>query len=111
MNDYPNESDAIRDDSPWSVEPPKERTEAEQKEREKVNTSIGVIKDVLEWFDTNAQFYNSLDAINVDESTDPNSALVAMNTAKKMKAAFESQATAFRRDFAKYLIEEPADEA
>jgi hypothetical protein len=103
MNDYPNESDAIREDGPWSVEKPEERKEAEQKEQEKVNSSIAVIQDVLDWLDKCAESYASIDSLNVDEQTDPNAALVAMNTAKKMRAAFQSQAAAFRSQFSKHL--------
>lgn len=107
MDDYPNQSP----NEAWAPEKPKDRQEQETKERTKVTTSIGVIEDVIKWFDTNADQYGSIDALNIDEKTEPTAALIAMNTAKKLREAFKAKSAIFRAEFSKYLKEEPTDPA
>lgn len=101
LDEYPNSSET------WAVEPPEDRKEAEQKEQAKVSTSIGVIQDVLDWFDANAALYASTDALGVDEATPNDQAKLAILHAKKMRLAFQAKSNEFRAEFAKYLQEEP----
>lgn len=100
MDEYPNESDA------WYPEPPIEQVEAEAKQIAKVTTSIGVIQDVLDWFDANANLYSSVDSLGVTVNTPEADAKLAILLSKQMRAAFQSKAVAFRSEFAKYLDEE-----
>lgn len=93
MNDY----------EAYSVEPPAERLTAEAEEQNKIASSIGIIEDILEWFDANIALYSSVDALNVDDETSDTDAKVAILLSKRLKAAFEGKAQAFRTDFNMYM--------
>ena len=106
MNEYPNSSEALQ---PWSPEEPVEKTKAVEKENRKVTSSVGVIKDVLKWFEANSVLYSSIDGLGITESTTGEDTKVAVLTAKKLKAAYESKGIEFRNEFKKFLKD--ADEA
>lgn len=105
MDDYPNSSE------PWQIETPPERKEAETKEKEKATSSIGVIKDVLDWFEKQSSDYASPEVLaNITINTPATDIKYAVLLAQKMKTEFEVKARAFRTEFAQY-IKEDADEA
>lgn len=106
MNDYPNESDALHENGPWSVEKPEERVEAEQKENEKVSSSIAVVQDVLDWLDGVASDLSSVDSLAIDDSTPDDQVKLAVLLSKRMRVAFQSKSMQFRTEFAKHLKEE-----
>jgi hypothetical protein len=108
--DYPNESDAIRDQEPWSPEKPEEQVQEEQKEHSQAVASAPVVNDILEWLDGQAAFYTSIDSIQVDTKTSANDVRVAMALAKKMQSAFQSKAAEVRTKYASQL-KEPANGA
>lgn len=87
----------------YSPAPPPERLQAEAEEQTKIASSIGVIEDVLKWFNANVTLYSSVDALGVDDSTSDSDAKVAILLSKKMKAAFEGKAQAFRTEFGTYI--------
>lgn len=107
MDEYGSSSEVISDAAAWAPEKPAERKEAEQKEESKVTSSLGVIQEVLDWFELNANLYASVDALGVNESTPDTDVKVAVLLSKKMRGAFQSKGVEFRATFAKYLKEEP----
>lgn len=106
MEDYPNSSEAFE---AYAVEKPEERKQAEAKENEKITSSVGVITDVLEWFEAKTEQYRSVQSINITESTDPNNVMAQVIAAQRLSVELENKAGEFRRDFAKFL--DTADEA
>jgi hypothetical protein len=56
----------------YSPEPDKERIETEEQERSKAVSSMPIIQDVLDWFDTQiAEYKNPLLITGVTYKTDP----------------------------------------
>lgn len=97
MDDYPNHSES------FYPEAPKERVEAEEKERTRVTSSIAVVQDVIDWLVSTAELYARIDSLEIDEKTEPTAALIAMNTAKRMRSAFLIKAGEFKTEFAEHL--------
>jgi hypothetical protein len=104
MDDYPNSSE------PWQPEAPDERVEAEQQEMDKLTSSVGVINDVLTWFETQAELYRTVDALGVQDNTPAEDVKYAVMLAKKMRAEFQSKSVAFRTEFAQYLRQKEVED-
>jgi hypothetical protein len=103
--DYPNSSET------WVPEPPEERKQAERKEQEMVTSSVGVIKDVLEWLKENIDATDSLTAAR-RESRDRGISLEEMGTAFEiLKGLLEGKEAEFKGRFAQYIEKDDADEA
>lgn len=99
--EYGNSSEVFMEDIP------EERKDVEQAEQAVISSSVGVIQNVLDWFDQQAAFYGSTDALNIDSGTDPQTIAITVCTAKEVKAKFASKAAEFRSQFAEYLKEDP----
>jgi len=94
----------------WIPEKPTERKEVEDQEQVKVSSSIGVIKEILDWFEKQTEGYKKNEAIaGVTVNTPADDVKSAVLLAHGMSAQFESKAAEFKRDFAKYLKEGPIE--
>jgi hypothetical protein len=111
MNDYPNEGDALIEAEAWTPEKPEERKEQEESEQAMVNTSVGVIKDVLEWLEAIKQDTDSLSAARHKAQQTGNSldeVGIAFDILNKLVTDKQAE---FKTLFDKHLTKEPADEA
>lgn len=106
MDDYPNESDAIHEN--WIPEKSESQQRQENEEHHNITSSVGVIKDVLAWFAEREKMFGDLDALEINEGTDPNTALIILSTSKRLKSEFKAKRQEFETTFEKYL--QDADE-
>ena len=97
MDDYPNNSAAFMEDIP------EERKEDEDREKARINSSIPVIQDILKWFADASDHYASVDSLAIQENTDPQTAVISVVVAKKMRDELKFKAEKFRTEFADHL--------
>lgn len=79
------------------------RLDEEQREAKRIISSVDVIQDVLDWFDYRIAVYDSLDAIQVDETTDLEDLKLGILLAKKLKSAYETESAMFSEEFRQYI--------
>ncbi len=79
------------------------RTAGEEREARRALSSVDVIQDVLDWFDYRIAHYDSLDAIHIDETTNLEDVKLGLLLVKKLKAAYETEASSFREEFKQYV--------
>ncbi len=104
MDGYPNESDHIHELAAWAPEKPEEQQKEEDKERQKVISSIGVIQDVLDWFDgKTADYLNPMVISGITPETKAANVKAAVLHAQDMSREFATKRAQFVADFGKYL--------
>jgi hypothetical protein len=106
LDEYPSSSEQFE---AYQVEKPDERVKTEEQEQTKVTSSIGIVKDVLDWLDKCAKDYDSVQSINYTDATDPNNVMAQVIAARQLHGQFTNKSAEFQRDFAQYL--QDADEA
>lgn len=86
------------------VDPKQEALAAQQ--LAKLQSSVGVVDEVLEWLDASISFYGNTDSLGIDENTPDDQVKLALIIAKKMKIQFEQKANEFISTYAEYIQED-----
>lgn len=91
------------DNTQWVPEASTTRDQEEQQRKADIKSSIPAIRDMIDWFDKQIEYYQ--DAVNYDitPKTDPEVVKMIVLTSKHFVAEYRRQRQQFVSDFNQYI--------
>lgn len=93
----------------WYPEPTKEQQEKEAAEHHRLVSSMPVLQDILDWFDTQAEYFNTAAGWTIDETTPEKQVKEIVMMCKHFSSVYIDEKRKFATQFASY-IEKEAEE-
>ena len=94
----------------WYPEPSKEQQEAEAAEHHRLVSSMPVLQDILDWFDTQAEFFNTARGWTIDENTPDAQVKEIVMMCKHFSSVYIDEKNKFATQFAPYIQKEETEE-